>query len=62
MDKVHDFHALVSLNKKQLEAILENDVSADLLWNCLHKSSIPAITPSNNVHGKGRNKGKLKKK
>ena len=63
MDKVHDFHALVSLSKKQLEAILENDVNADLLWNCLHKSSIPTVT-SNNIQGKGKgkNKGKFKNK
>lgn len=37
MNKVKDFQELVSLSKVELTNILDNDSSAELLWNFLHK-------------------------
>ena len=36
MNKVKDLQELVTLGKAELSNILENDTSAELLWNFLH--------------------------
>ena len=36
MNKVKDLQQLVSLSKAELSNILDNDSSAELLWNFLH--------------------------
>ena len=61
MNKVYNLQDLVSRTQQDLEEILGNDVSAKLLWNCLHTKPLSSAATSETKNPQKNAKNKRKK-